>query len=460
MKFLLSLIPSVLFAQLAQLPGNWVNENAAGGIPHVSIRTEGARIIVHVWGNCTPVDCDWGEADADLWNGIPMAIYKMGYATSRVQFIPTPDGRLIVAMDRQYHDDSARKFPGKAEYFVRRETVQPTAEAAAARALLRQTAETYRNLPPAYFETISTETRTTSRSEVRTTRRSKIYAAPPNKFRVETAGNGESSVRILDGASEWTFYPAANEYLTNPQAKGFVNTPFASFALLDQSAGDPSIAGHDNGASQVRIALEHGVTVQVWIDDATHLVRRWVFDEGRAKSELEIPLARLGETPSPTLFTFDPAASGAKYRRELTRGAQEAMTGKLAPDFTLRDLDGRTVQLSSLRGKPVLLDFWATWCGYCRQELPSIELLHRGLKDRIAVFGIDNETPELPRDYLQKFGYTLPTLIDAESKTVNLYHLDGWPTTILIGADGKILYYESGFEPEKLRDALRAAGVW
>jgi thiol-disulfide isomerase/thioredoxin len=78
-----------------------------------------------------------------------------------------------------------------------------------------------------------------------------------------------------------------------------------------------------------------------------------------------------------------------------------------APTFSLHDLDGHTVGLGALRGMPVLLDFWATWCGYCREALPSIELLHRGLKGKLAVFGIDDEEPELARKYLQKYGYTL-----------------------------------------------------
>ena len=131
-----------------------------------------------------------------------------------------------------------------------------------------------------------------------------------------------------------------------------------------------------------------------------------------------------------------------------------------APDFSLKDSDGKVVHLSDYRGKVVLLDFWATWCGYCREALPSIELLHRGLKDKVAVFGIDDEAADVARDYLQKFGYTLPTLIDLKDTAVNLYHLDGWPTTVLIDSEGKIAFYEVGFEAEKLRDALRKVGVW
>jgi thiol-disulfide isomerase/thioredoxin len=119
------------------------------------------------------------------------------------------------------------------------------------------------------------------------------------------------------------------------------------------------------------------------------------------------------------------------------------------------------VRLSALRGKPVLLDFWATWCGYCREELPAIEMLHRGLKDKgLMVFGIDAEDPQLPREYLAKYGYTLPSLVDRKQEAVRLYRLEGWPTTVLIDREGNVAYYESGYEPEKLRDAMRALGLW
>ena len=111
-------------------------------------------------------------------------------------------------------------------------------------------------------------------------------------------------------------------------------------------------------------------------------------------------IARLNESVAPDKFRYDPAATGAKNRREVSKAAPESMTGRPAPDFTLRDLAGREVRLSGLRGKPVQVDFWGTWCGYCREALPSIELLYRGLKDKVAVFGVDNEAPEIARDYL------------------------------------------------------------
>jgi cytochrome c biogenesis protein CcmG/thiol:disulfide interchange protein DsbE len=210
----------------------------------------------------------------------------------------------------------------------------------------------------------------------------------------------------------------------------------------------------------VRIALGHGATKQLWIDNTTHLVRKDTLDDGKSKEKTVFTAARLGEAAPPDAFVYDPAATNAKNRIELAKAAPETLIGKAAPDFSLRDLDGRTVDLSALRGKPVLLDFWATWCGYCLQDMPSVELLHRGLKDKLAVFGVDNEEPELAREYLQKYGYTLRTLVDRKDQAVNLYHVNEWPTTVLIDSDGKIVFYGNALEPEKLRDALQGVGVW
>jgi peroxiredoxin len=82
------------------------------------------------------------------------------------------------------------------------------------------------------------------------------------------------------------------------------------------------------------------------------------------------------------------------------------------------------------------------------------------LKDKLTVLGIDNEEAELAREYVHKYGYTLPTLVDRKDQAVNLYHVSGWPTTVLIDGDGKIVFYGEGFESEKLRDALRGIGLW
>ena len=76
------------------------------------------------------------------------------------------------------------------------------------------------------------------------------------------------------------------------------------------------------------------------------------------------------------------------------------------------------------------------------------------------VMGIDAEAPELAREYVAKQGYTFPTLVDAQETVVNLFHIEGWPTTIVVDREGKVVYYNSGHDAEKLRDALRDLRIW
>jgi thiol-disulfide isomerase/thioredoxin len=266
---------------------------------------------------------------------------------------------------------------------------------------------------------------------------------------------------IDDGVSEWIVYPKANQYQPQgPTRRG----PLSGYVQLDSIRGDPSIVGLEDlqgaGCTVVRIALARGATEQLWIDNTTHLVRKDTLDADQVKEETVFTDVRLGEAAPPDAFVYDPVATNAKNRIDLAKAAPETLIGKAAPDFSLRDLEGRTVDLRALRGQPVLLDFWATWCGYCLQALPSLELLHRGLKDKLAVFGIDNEEPELAREYLQKYGYTLRTLVDRKDQAVSLYYVNGWPTTVLIDRDGKIVFYGVGFELEKLHDALQSISVW
>jgi cytochrome c biogenesis protein CcmG/thiol:disulfide interchange protein DsbE len=210
----------------------------------------------------------------------------------------------------------------------------------------------------------------------------------------------------------------------------------------------------------VKIDMNHGVSEQLWIDPATHLVRKELFNELTSKEEVTFTAVHIGELPSADAFTYEPRATKAKNRTEIAQAAPELLVGKTAPNFALRDLDGHVIDLKALRGKPVLLDFWATWCGFCLEELPTIEMLHRGMQDKVAVFAVDNEEPELPREYLRKYGYTLRSLVDGDNDAVNGYHVDGWPTTVLIDGEGKVVFYTVNFEPEKLRDALRSIGAW
>jgi thiol-disulfide isomerase/thioredoxin/outer membrane lipoprotein-sorting protein len=474
MKAMLWLLPACLAAQTGSMDlvsGTWINENReTGGITQFTVRRDGGHTLVHAWGSCQPVDCDWGETEAELWNGIPMVIWKHGFSTTRMQLVPQPDGRALLAYRSEYNDESGRKDPGHAEFFARQEQSQDSPEAAAARALLKLVAETYRGLTAARFESRETVHRLGGKTEARTERVRILLFSAPDRLRIETRGSGEESILIEDGTTEWQIFPQSNEYVRLPQAKDISARHFG-YRLLDKIRGTPLIAGREQfegaGCTVVRIDLGRGVKQELWIDDTTHLVRKDLFDEPPApsggaarKSQTVYTVASTSETLDAALFTYDPAKTQAKSRTQLSHESRVSLVGKPAPEFTLRDLDNREVRLGDLRGKVVLLDFWGTWCGYCREALPSIEMLHRaGSEKGLAVFGVDAEAPELARDYLTQYGYTLRSLVDLHDAAAALYHVNSWPTTVLIDRQGNVAYYGEG-EPEKMRDVLRKLGIW
>lgn len=113
-----------------------------------------------------------------------------------------------------------------------------------------------------------------------------------------------------------------------------------------------------------------------------------------------------------------------------------------APDFTLKDLDGKNLTLSSLRGKFVFLNFWATWCPPCRAEMPSMQVLHEKYKNENFVILAVNlrEDKKTVEKFLKKNKYTFPVVMDVNGDVGgSMYGVSGIPTTYFIGADGYVL---------------------
>ena len=116
-----------------------------------------------------------------------------------------------------------------------------------------------------------------------------------------------------------------------------------------------------------------------------------------------------------------------------------------APDFTLATLNGEQFTLSEQRGTPVVLNFWATWCGPCQRELPALQAAAERYAGRVAFVGIDQAEPvETVQKYVDEMGLTFTIPLDKEQSTASRYNVMGLPTTFFIDSEGVIRHLWMG----------------
>lgn len=122
-------------------------------------------------------------------------------------------------------------------------------------------------------------------------------------------------------------------------------------------------------------------------------------------------------------------------------GAQTTLViDQPAPDFTLESVDGGQVRLSDLKGKPVIINFWASWCGPCRKEMPDFQAVYEQYKDAgLQVYGINvGESKVAVRDFRETVGAKFPVLLDTHEEAQNAYKILPLPATFFVDSGGKI----------------------
>lgn len=128
-------------------------------------------------------------------------------------------------------------------------------------------------------------------------------------------------------------------------------------------------------------------------------------------------------------------AAGVRHMQQAV--ANRPQVGRPAPEFTLSRLDGEPVRLADLRGRVVLLNFWASWCPPCREETPALQAFYERYGDRVAYYGINVAEPvDTVRRFLTEFGVTYPVLLDREREVTRRYGVTAFPETWWIDRDG------------------------
>ena len=128
--------------------------------------------------------------------------------------------------------------------------------------------------------------------------------------------------------------------------------------------------------------------------------------------------------------------------------ALAAEEGAPAPDFTLKTLDGSNLKLSEQRGTVILLNFWASWCGPCRTEMPLLDDLYQEYRDYgFTVLGVNlDENRDQADRLLDKIPVTFPVLFDPQNSTSETYGVDAMPTTVLIDRNGVVRHHHRGYK--------------
>lgn len=143
-------------------------------------------------------------------------------------------------------------------------------------------------------------------------------------------------------------------------------------------------------------------------------------------------------------------ACGKEDAESFAQASSEASSDSTvaAPDFTVLDEDGNEVRLSDYRGKPVVLNFWATWCGYCKMEMPDFDTAYAKYPDvqflMVNVTDGVNETVEKAKAYVETEGFSFDIFFDVKMEAVGRYGVTGYPTTFFIDKDGNAVAMQSG----------------
>ena len=252
----------------------------------------------------------------------------------------------------------------------------------------------------------------------------------------------KASAILNDAISDGADTAAVVQQLTdwgnsdNPSGRGARPTPTHGPAWGFQSRGSAPPMMRTFRSPVPGAALWLLSTQQMKLPDALKALSEW--------SDRLARLAGVSDKEGPSAAPTRMLSMGS-----FTPPSEPDFVGKPAPAFVVRDVDGHPVTLSGLHGKPVLLDFWATWCEPCRESMPYVQSLYDRFKDKgLVVLGIDtNESAEKARDYFAAQKFSFANLLGTGSDIVRNYGANAIPRLLLIDKDGIVRYVHRGWGP-------------
>ena len=370
-----------------------------------------------------------------------------------------------------------------------------------AEALLHRAAERYRTAESYLF--IANESTVTAAGLQRKETASTVLTAKDarGRTRVEIDDGSNGGLAVDDGSKRWLYVPRMEKYVELPRQQTGApaqTVPGLDFAVLvkryvdrysnlDQRVLNAKITGTETLATQLG-DIECDVISAVYnpppgMREGQIERRYWIARESpvvlrehsvasmlqpnstnrvTVTQDVSFQGAAIGETIDEQVFTFVPPPGARQVENFRDEGVGENQVDRQAPDFTLENiLDASKVRLSSLRGKVVLLEFWATWCGPCRYDMPYVQELYDEHKDKgLEVYGINSEVHTRAVNYLSAAGLTFPTLHDQRMRVAMLYQVQALPAFVVIDRQGRIAAYMVGTRTKaQLEKAVFDAGL-
>ena len=306
------------------------------------------------------------------------------------------------------------------------------------------------------------------------------------------SGAGDHS-RVFDGEELYQFEEGSDEFIRVKRSSKEELPQPGAYATADLDFRKGIERGHSPcglpNLDHECITLE--IAIKPWVRNLTQGARKMmggsrvlIFDQvtglliasrtveniddphGGYQQEVSYKLKRMSYNNPVDETQFRRPASVTKQVKELSRWNAEKIRrqlgGKAAPEFALTDLGGNPITLGALKGKTVLLDFWATWCGPCRADAPAIDKLYQKYHDKnLAVIGIsvDEERPVVQK-FLSEHPHKYPIVLTTENEMPRAYQIGVFPTYVVIDTEGNVTAATEGDKGfAELRHLLKKAGL-
>ena len=331
--------------------------------------------------------------------------------------------------------------------------------------------------------------------------------ASGNRYYFEGRGEMGSAIKVSNGATMWKYRADQHRYTAKPFSAPTDNRPepIAMSEMAEVEAGnlrrnlarldehfksaerltdaELTLDGRPIQCEVVRVRTsdqkrsnpDYQFERTIWIDKGHDTVVKtlehahtFMFGGGgRVPIEQEITTTysntALDSDSSDALFTFSPPPDAGlipDFPSPMDEAFDDSMAGNPIPALRFRSSDGKVTSIESFHGKPVLLDFWATWCGPCVASMPKLAEIYKEGKDKgLVLLSVDqDEDASKAADFMAKKGYPWPNFHDGDGEIETLMGSSGIPRIVLVDAKGQIVYDGAGSDENRLRTHIAELG--